>query len=330
VDGPRGLVYHAGGLGDFALSLAAVFRVLQAYPGHTWSLWGDPDRRTLLPGFHPAPPELAHHGHTLWGTNPSPKALAALRGFRVIMAFGGEMPPAWAVPPGPRLIQVASFPPVGGPWVPVHQARQLNAQGVPPLQGPWLRGWRQTVLPPHRPNEIVLHPGSGDVKKNAPTALWLDALAALRRETGLPVRVVLGPVERERGGWQELAPHVDEISLCGPLEELVQTLARARLFLGNDSGASHLAGILGVPSVVLFGPSDPRLWRPLGACVRVLHTVWPCAPCTIGKPITACAGGTCWAGISPREVVRQGLALCFAPAACSPPADEVDDPRERI
>jgi ADP-heptose:LPS heptosyltransferase len=39
-------------------------------------------------------------------------------------------------------------------------------------------------------------------------------------------------------------------------------LARAALFVGNDSGVSHLAGAVGAAGVVLFGPSDPRRWRP--------------------------------------------------------------------
>jgi heptosyltransferase III len=39
-------------------------------------------------------------------------------------------------------------------------------------------------------------------------------------------------------------------------------LSRAALFVGNDSGPAHMAAAFGIPSVVLFGPSDPVVWAP--------------------------------------------------------------------
>ena len=47
-------------------------------------------------------------------------------------------------------------------------------------------------------------------------------------------------------------------------------LARCRAFVGNDSGVSHLAAALGVPTVALFGPTRPEHWAPRGERVRVL------------------------------------------------------------
>jgi heptosyltransferase III len=55
-----------------------------------------------------------------------------------------------------------------------------------------------------------------------------------------------------------------------PLLFVAAILRRACAFLGNDSGLSHLAGMLGVPTLVLFGPSDPTHWLPLGPRVRHL------------------------------------------------------------
>jgi ADP-heptose:LPS heptosyltransferase len=59
--------------------------------------------------------------------------------------------------------------------------------------------------------------------------------------------------------------------------ELAALLASAGGVLGNDSGPSHLAALLGTPVVVLFGPSDARVWRPVGAGVRVLAGPHPAA-----------------------------------------------------
>jgi heptosyltransferase-3 len=46
------------------------------------------------------------------------------------------------------------------------------------------------------------------------------------------------------------------------LEEIKALLAGAALFIGNDSGPAHMAAALGLPVVVLFGSSDPEIWRP--------------------------------------------------------------------
>jgi ADP-heptose:LPS heptosyltransferase len=53
------------------------------------------------------------------------------------------------------------------------------------------------------------------------------------------------------------------------LYSLARWLARARLYVGNDSGITHLAAAAGAPVLALFGPSDPEIWAPRGPNVRV-------------------------------------------------------------
>lgn len=48
-------------------------------------------------------------------------------------------------------------------------------------------------------------------------------------------------------------------------------LARARLYIGNDSGITHLAAAVGTPVLALFGPTDPAVWAPRGPHVRVVR-----------------------------------------------------------
>jgi len=50
-------------------------------------------------------------------------------------------------------------------------------------------------------------------------------------------------------------------------------------FIGNDSGISHLAGFLGIPAVVIFGPSNPKRWKPFGRSFEVLRPETDCTPC---------------------------------------------------
>ena len=56
-----------------------------------------------------------------------------------------------------------------------------------------------------------------------------------------------------------------------PLLEVAHQLQQCRCYLGNNSGITHLAAMLGVPTVAIFGPTDPKIWRPVGPCVKVIH-----------------------------------------------------------
>ena len=117
----------------------------------------------------------------------------------------------------------------------------------------------------------VIHPGSGSREKCWPVDRFVEVAARLQA-AGKPVRFVIGEVEKER--WtdadvQRLESSAD-LRCPGNSLELVGALADARAFLGNDSGPGHLAAMLGVPTVCLFGPTSPAVWQPLGPTVTVL------------------------------------------------------------
>ena len=56
-----------------------------------------------------------------------------------------------------------------------------------------------------------------------------------------------------------------------PLLAIAQQLGQCVGYVGNDSGITHLAALLATPTIVLFGPSDPAIWRPLGNMTRVIY-----------------------------------------------------------
>ena len=56
-----------------------------------------------------------------------------------------------------------------------------------------------------------------------------------------------------------------------PLLEVARQLQQCKCYVGNDSGITHLAAMLGVPTIALFGPSDPTTWHPVGPSVRVIR-----------------------------------------------------------
>lgn len=96
--------------------------------------------------------------------------------------------------------------------------------------------------------------------------------------------VVLIGSEDERGVEDEVRRSIQRSpvhALAGrmTLEEVTALLEMSALFLGNDSGPAHLASACGVPSIVLFGPQDPRRFRPWSERTYVLHRQVPCFPC---------------------------------------------------
>jgi heptosyltransferase-2 len=129
---------------------------------------------------------------------------------------------------------------------------------------------------------VLVLPGSGSARKNWPAGNF--ALLAERIELIHPVLVVLGPAE------SGLAPgfHARSLLVVSDLElgELAVIAHLARCFIGNDSGVSHLAAAAGARGLVIFGPSDPERWRPLGN-VKIIQKeplgsllpeqVWPAA-----------------------------------------------------
>jgi ADP-heptose:LPS heptosyltransferase len=130
----------------------------------------------------------------------------------------------------------------------------------------------ETTATPAARKCVVIHPGSGGREKCWPAELFLkliDRLAA----AGHSARVAIGEVEIERWPAATLRRFAGAATVVRPSShvDLLAELSSAHAFVGNDSGPSHLAGIIGVPSVVLFGPTDPTIWRPLGPNVRVIR-----------------------------------------------------------
>ncbi|MDQ6655190.1 MAG: glycosyltransferase family 9 protein, partial [Verrucomicrobiota bacterium] len=125
-------------------------------------------------------------------------------------------------------------------------------------------------LPGNANRLLALHPGSGSAAKNWPLGNWLSLGQQLARDAHL---VVIGgeadtaQIAELRAAWSGLPVSfvVDQ-----PLTSVAAVLARCKLFIGHDSGISHIAAAVGTRCVLLFGPTDPRVWAPAGKRVHVL------------------------------------------------------------
>jgi ADP-heptose:LPS heptosyltransferase len=102
---------------------------------------------------------------------------------------------------------------------------------------------------------VVIHPFSGSARKNWP----LERYRELAQRLAMPVRWCAGPEEQ-----------LDNAVRIDNLFELACWLATARVYIGNDSGITHLAAAVDIPVVAIFGPTDPAVWAPRGDRVRVV------------------------------------------------------------
>ena len=123
---------------------------------------------------------------------------------------------------------------------------------------------------------VAIHPGSGAAEKCWPVSRFAEIILRLWKQNQ-PVLLLTGPADTERleDVLQLLspspAPAMLTMLISAPLLEVAQYLLLCRCYLGNDSGTTHLAAMLGIPTVAIFGPTDPRIWRPVGSSVKVIY-----------------------------------------------------------
>lgn len=166
---------------------------------------------------------------------------------------------------------------------------------------------RQTIVPAHLRERgaiylanqgrrrdrsmVLLHPGSGSRHKCV-SSTTLGAAAEALRQAGVDLRLVEGPADHETiphvmGQMTEQIPVIRELDLT----TLAGVLSCADLFIGHDSGVTHLAAFVGTPTVALFGPTEERQWAPAGRHVQVLRGE-PCR-CSTWSAVQACTEKPC-------------------------------------
>ncbi|MHC4759328.1 MAG: glycosyltransferase family 9 protein [Planctomycetota bacterium] len=120
---------------------------------------------------------------------------------------------------------------------------------------------------------VLIHPGSGALKKCWHIDNYIQ-IAQTLMDQGLEVVFLLGPAEQERFGKERLKK-IKKCSHCLAdlnLTNVLEILTCADLYIGNDSGISHLAGSLGLQTLVIYGVTNPRLYRPIGPNVTVIES----------------------------------------------------------
>jgi heptosyltransferase-1 len=144
-----------------------------------------------------------------------------------------------------------------GPLLPVDAAAERTAEGE--LRK---RGLEQFA---------ILNPGAGWGAKQWPAERYAEVARALAQK-GLPSVINYGPGEEPLAREVERASMGSALPIPATLGELIAFTRRARLLVGGDTGPTHLAALLGVPVVAVYGPTDPARTGPYAANRIVLRS----------------------------------------------------------
>jgi heptosyltransferase III len=248
----RRLVIRPGAIGDFIVSLPAI----ECLASESLEVWTAP-RTVPLVRFAARVRAIPSTGLDLLAvTEPPAGLIQSLREFDSIVSWYGTNRPEFreavaalglpftflpALPPEGRGFHATDFY--------LEQVRALvdcNSDGIPRIQ-----------CAVERAGHAVIHPFSGSARKNWPLENF--RVLAEQLERVMPVKWCAG----------EDDPPLPGAVRIPDLYDLACWLAKARLYIGNDSGITHLAAAVGTPVIALFGPTDPEVWAPRGQHVRV-------------------------------------------------------------
>ncbi|MFH1758153.1 MAG: glycosyltransferase family 9 protein [Pseudomonadota bacterium] len=294
------LIIHSGGIGDLLLALPAMRIFRRAFPSSTLGIMGRPERMSLI-AFDLQTRSISsidQSGMAYFYAvgEPFPARLSEFfSSFGVILLFGKASGSVLAQnlkkAGAERVILLPGFPPedfqihvvdylvdslkVSG----IEGENSLSSLRLPEDAMGFARGFLGNLGLKEGDRVLVIHPGSGSPAKN-----WSPenfARVADRVSERSKVLLISGPandgVEEVRRALKKADSFVvDNL----PLLQLAALLQRSTAYLGNDSGITHLAAALGMPTVAIFGPTDPAIWGPRGPGVRILYEKSSCAPCS--------------------------------------------------
>jgi ADP-heptose:LPS heptosyltransferase len=151
-------------------------------------------------------------------------------------------------------------------------------------------------------------------------ALQFTSLCRRLLDTRPELRIAITGGRSERQEAETLAQQVGSprcVNFAGQttFSELLALYALASVMVTNDSGPAHFASLADLPTVVLFGPETPRLYRPLGDRVRPIYAGFACSPCVsvYNAKRSPCRNNRCLQTISVEQVYAETIALLDAP-----------------
>lgn len=318
------LVIHQGALGDFIASFPGILRLKQKYGQIDVLCQGQLGRLTqyLDIAGHAYPLESAAFA-TLFSGSPENRMKHLLKSYDAILLF------SFSSDLEDNLNRIAKSPvhvhriqPRPEPEKRLHVTRYIldglkdagliDNTGISETLSLLSMYGKENPKETSKPHRILIHPGSGSPKKNWPLPLFIEVGNRLKSMAMMP-EFVLGPAEYHLlDGLNRICA---EVRIIDDLIVLAKELVQSAGFVGNDSGVSHLSAFLGLPTVVIFGPSDPKRWAPMGTSVRIVgpdtrNEGLECTPC-FEKPDVSCDTRDCMINLSPSRVINALIEMSF-------------------
>ncbi len=151
---------------------------------------------------------------------------------------------------------------------------------------------------------VAVHPGGHYPSQRWSPECYAELVAGLTARRGAACIVLAGPGEEDLA--RRVCAATPDALAAGPqsVRGLMALVASCDLFVGNNSGPLHAAAALGIPTVSVMGPTDPRRFSPRGPADRILRRDLPCSPCDRGR----CWHHTCLRTIDADEVLAEAEA----------------------
>lgn len=152
---------------------------------------------------------------------------------------------------------------------------------------------------------VAIHPGSGSRLKCWPVTRFVELILRLQAKMDVCILVISGPADFEitrnlRMILKDRFILVEQLSL----PDLAAVIKGCDLFIGNDSGITHLAAAVGTGTIAIFGPTDSGVWGPRGRQVKILYRRLNCSPCAQDKREN-CPSQMCLEDITVDDVIRE-------------------------
>jgi|ERR1700722_12289469 len=280
------LIFHAGGLGDFVLTWPLGIALGRLHPTSRIIYVTHPSKGALAAaaiGLDWRSIEAGWAALYSEGTSLDEKCAQTIQGAHAIYTFMATEGDVWCrnvgrLSPESKVVALSMIP------VENHSGH-ISSQLVDQLSAvPAVRGAVEQILisisktglgRPHRVGRpIIIHPGSGGRDKCWPVDSFIRLIDRLSA-SGRQVKVIVGEVELERFSEGQMKQLESSAAVAKPAAyvDLMYELGNSAGFIGHDSGPGHLAGVMGLPALILFGPTDPAVWRPLGPKVRTLRNL---------------------------------------------------------
>ncbi|HEV3211369.1 MAG TPA: glycosyltransferase family 9 protein [Chthoniobacterales bacterium] len=267
------LILRGGALGDLLLTLPVLDEIRSNLPRSFIEVWGVQPQASLIQSANRVDRLDALDVAPLFIAEPIPPVLRGrLREFDLAISFladpGGVVAQNLA---SAGVQKVVKGSPAKEPTI--HAVYQL-ASVLEPLglnlrdPVPKLKIDRSQSQKPL----LGFHPGSGSTAKNWPLECWNGFLQRIASKFER-LLLIGGEADDEviraiQLSWKGPA---FETAIRRNLWELARTLSRCRIFVGHDTGVTHLAAAVQTPTVALFGPTNPEVWRPLGEHVKIIR-----------------------------------------------------------